>query len=166
MTGFSSPIFGLSWEPPTPDITIARRIITYLEDRRVLYEPYEVEVPERCIESITRIRDFLTSVLGEQAMGKDLEESLRNMRRACRKFAAAIEIRKGTLIGRPTGILDSESGTFTLMPPQGIPMNDLEFNQALGELRGGFGIHLGLLAIKYGLDIEDGLASILPVEDI
>jgi hypothetical protein len=44
-------------------------------------------------------------------------------------------------------------------------MNDPDFNQALGELRGVFGIHVGLLAIKYGLDIEDGLASILPFAD-
>jgi hypothetical protein len=41
-------------------------------------------------------------------------------------------------------------------------MNDIEFNQALGELRGVFGIYIGLLATKYGLDIEDSLASILP----
>jgi hypothetical protein len=41
-------------------------------------------------------------------------------------------------------------------------MNDVECNQALGELRGVFGIHVGLLATKYGIDVEDGLASILP----
>ena len=148
MTGFSSPIFGVSWQAPTPDVTIARRIITFLEDRRVLYEPYEVEAPENCIDSVRRIRDFLTSLLGEQAMGKDLEESLRSMRAACRKFTAAIDARTGGPIGRPIGIIDTEAGTFMPAPPQGIPMNDPEFNQALGELRGVFGIHLGLLAIK------------------
>jgi hypothetical protein len=28
-----------------------------------------------------------------------------------------------------------------------------------------FGIHIGQLAVKYGVDIEDELASILPIED-
>ena len=44
-------------------------------------------------------------------------------------------------------------------------MNDIEFNQALGELRGVFGIHIGMIAAKYGLDVEDELASILPEAD-
>ena len=36
MTGFSFPIFALSWQSPTPDVAIARRIIAFLEDRRLL----------------------------------------------------------------------------------------------------------------------------------
>ena len=40
-----------------------------------------------------------------------------------------------------------------------------EFNGAVGELRGVFGIHLAQVAARYGLDIEDELASILPVQD-
>jgi hypothetical protein len=144
MTGFSSPIFGVSWQPPTPDVAIARRMIAFLEDRRVLYEPYEVEVPNLCIRSIMRIRDFLTELIAEKAMGKDLEISLRSMRAACRKFMA--------LISR--------------IPSSDISMNNPDFNQALGELRGVIGIHVGLLALKYGLEVEDDLASILPVEDL
>jgi hypothetical protein len=139
-------------------------MISFLEDRRVLYEPYEVEVPENCIGSIMRIRDFLTSLLGEQAMGKDLTDSFRSMRAACRKFMTVVDARTGGA-GRLIGVLDSETGTLTSVPPPGISMNDLDFNQALGELRGVFGIHVGLLAMKYGLDIEDDLASILPIED-
>ena len=109
MTGFSSPLFGVSWQPPTPDVTIARRMITFLEDRRVLYEPYEVEVPENCIGSIMRIRDYLTSLLGEQAMGKDLTDSFRNMRAACRKFMTVVDARAGGA-GRMIGVLDFGSG--------------------------------------------------------
>jgi len=165
MTGFSSPVFGVSWQPPAPDVAIARRVIAFLEDRRVLYVPYEVEIPEHCIESVIRIRDFLTSLLGEHAMGKDLEVSLRNMRAACRKFMTGVDTWTGGAIGRTVGILDTKAGTYTSIPPTGIHMDDVNFNQALGELRGVFGILLGLLAIKYGLDIEPGLDSILPDED-
>lgn len=35
----------------------------------------------------------------------------------------------------------------------------------IGELRGVFGVHLAQLAAAFGLDIEDDLASILPVSD-
>jgi hypothetical protein len=144
MTGFSSPIFGVSWQPPTPDVTIARRMIAFLEDRRVLYEPYEVKVPHLCISSITGIRDFLTELIADHAGSKDLEISLRSMRAACRKFMAIV----------------------SSIPPSDITMNNRDFNQALGELRGVIGIHVGLLAMKYRLDVEDDLASILPTEDL
>lgn len=37
ITGFSVPIFGVSWNPPQPDVTAARKVLVFLEDRRVLY---------------------------------------------------------------------------------------------------------------------------------
>ena len=44
-------------------------------------------------------------------------------------------------------------------------VRDFEIFAALGELRAVFGIHIAQLAVKYGIDIEDELASILPIED-
>jgi hypothetical protein len=38
------------------------------------------------------------------------------------------------------------------------------FNDALGELRAVFGIHIAQLSAKFGIDIEDELAVILPAE--
>jgi len=168
MTGFSSPIFGVSWEAPTPDVTIARRVLVYLEDRLVLYLPYEVEQPEHCIASVIKIRDFLTGLLGDHAMGGDLTDSLRAMRSACHKFMTTVSaghrgLQHGDAMARQA-IFDIEAGKYVPypLPRNYIWKNDIELNQALGELRGVFGIHVGLLATKYGLDVEDRLASILP----
>lgn len=163
MTGISSPVLGNSWQPPAPDVTVARSIISYLEDRGVLYEPYEVEIPQRCIESVLRIREFLTNVLTDQAMGADLAASVQAMRATCRKFLRAVDERSGGPIGREFAEYNTETGEYKPIPWNPIPnMNDIEFNQALGELRGVFGIHVGMLAIKYRLDVQDELASILP----
>jgi hypothetical protein len=52
LTGFSTPIFGVSWNPPETDIAIAQRVIAFLEDRRVFYNPYHMEVEYQCISSI------------------------------------------------------------------------------------------------------------------
>ena len=48
---------------------------------------------------------------------------------------------------------------------------DIGFNQALGELRSVFGLHIAQIAVKYGIDLEEELAYLahtvdtaLPVE--
>jgi len=38
------------------------------------------------------------------------------------------------------------------------------FCGALGEMRGAFGLHIALIAVRNGLDIEGELASILPAD--
>jgi len=37
---------------------------------------------------------------------------------------------------------------------------------ALGELRSSFGLSVASLAVQYGIDVEDELATILPAEDV
>ena len=60
LTALRGPIFGLSWNPSETECTKANKIIRFLEDRRVLYNPYEQECPDHCIRSIIEIRHFLT----------------------------------------------------------------------------------------------------------
>ncbi len=45
------------------------------------------------------------------------------------------------------------------------PREDWNLNQALGELGGVCGIHIAQIAVKYGIDLEEQLASILPTDD-
>ena len=47
----------------TPNKPVARKVITFLEDRRVLFVVYELESPSHCAESIVKIREFLTEQL-------------------------------------------------------------------------------------------------------
>jgi len=74
VTGLSSPVFGVSWNPPEPEVQVARRVVTFLEDRRVLYVPSEMEVPEHCVQPVLEIRRFLTTEL--QSLGSDTVLSL------------------------------------------------------------------------------------------
>ena len=54
LTGFSIPVFGVSWNPPEPEVAVARRVLAFLEDRRVLFNPYHLEVEYQCIDSVRR----------------------------------------------------------------------------------------------------------------
>jgi len=86
ITGFSVPVFGVSWNPPEPEIAVARRVLAFLEDRRVLYNPYHMEMEYQCVDSVIEIRKFLTEILGEIGINSKLMEHLRAIRAACRQF--------------------------------------------------------------------------------
>lgn len=142
INGFSIPLFGVSWTPAKADVGIAKSVILFLEDRRVLYVPYTVEDPDYVIESVFKIREFLTNILIQGQMGKELENNLRGMRAACRKFLSEHPHTK-----------------------HHIGYRDVELNQSLGELRGVIGYHVAIISISYRIDIEPPLDFILPVED-
>lgn len=142
LTGISTPVFGVSWNPPDSDREIVRRLTAFLEDRRVLYNPYDLEMPMYVDESLVEIRRELTRLLQTIDDDSGIPPHLRAMRAACRKYLDASSLRRV-----PTRRA-MQVGSFA----------------GLGELRAIFGIHIGQLAVKYGVDVEEELASILPQE--
>jgi hypothetical protein len=147
VTGFSVPVFGVSWNPPQLEVASARRVLAYLEDRRVLYNPYHLEVAWECVQSVLDIRRFLTEAIGGLGADSKLANHLRAMRAACRAFLNA------------TSYGDGRHG-----PARQHWMGPYEsaFFTALGELRAAIGLHVAAIAIMHGLDVEGDLATILP----
>lgn len=80
LTGLNLGPFGAQWSPPEPEISKARRVLTELEDRRVLYNPSSLEVPAHCVDSVIDIRRLLTAELGALDEDTPLASSLRAMR--------------------------------------------------------------------------------------
>lgn len=149
LTGLSTPIFGVSWNPSESERTAARRILVFLEDRRVLYSPSEAEVPHHCVHAVIEIRHFLTSELGKLPADSTLAKSLAAMRAASRKFMDAAGAEDGRIIQ-----FGASQGHYA----------SWVFISALGELRGVFGVHVASIAAAHGLDVEAGLAAILPAD--
>jgi hypothetical protein len=154
LSGISCPLFGVSWEPATSDVAVARQVIAFLEDRRVLYEPSEVEVAEHCVTSVIQIRATITSLIGAGGFGQELAEHLRAIRAACRDFLKQIHAQ----VENDDDLWRSRYSGY----PSGL--DDWNLNQALGRLRGLVGVHVAQIAVRYGVDVEDDLASILPLE--
>jgi hypothetical protein len=136
--GISTPIFGFSvnWNPSESAKQIAREVIIFLENRRVLYNPYSMETYSHCLNSANQMRDFLTDKI-TKVPSDDLEKHLRAMRKACINFVQLL----------------------TQHYPQQF------IGEGLGELRATLGLHIGILAAQYGIDIEDDLATIIPTAD-
>src|ERR1019366_3339642 len=153
LTGFSTPLGGGQWQAATAEVTVARRVVRFLEDRRVLFNPSELESPGHCVDSVIEIRRTLTEELGNlDGAHEPLTGSLTGMRTACRKFLDTARD-----VNNDNGFL------WTPNHHNGTP--GWRFDTALGELRGVVGIHLAQLAAHYHLDVEDDLATIIPAAD-
>jgi hypothetical protein len=151
ITGFSCPIFGISWNPPKREIDVANKVITFLEDKRVLYNPYHLEVPKHCLESVIKIREFLTKQLYDVDRESEIGKVLRGMRSSCRKFLDA------THTSPFRQEIERNMGHDVSM---GMSM---EFYSGIGELRGIMGILASKLLIMYGIDCESDLLKIIPI---
>jgi hypothetical protein len=126
--------WGVQWVPPEPDRKIVRDVLTFFEDRRVLYNDYAFEMEHEVTESVLRIREVLTDAI--QRLGEDSKAApaMRAMRAAAREY-----------LNRPR----DRGGMYAL-------------SADLGRLRALFGLQIAFLAFVYQIDLEEDLAKIIP----
>lgn len=148
LTGVSCPVFGISWNPPESQRNIARRIVIFLEARRVLYSPYALETVHSVASSVVEVRNFLTSELPDIDEKSELQSYVRAMRSACNKFLNKC----------------SDNDDFRHYAIRHDNIHNWIFTSAIGEMRGVFGIMIGQIASSYGIDVEDDLAQIIPID--
>ena len=135
------------------ELGVAKSVLYFLEDRRVLYRPEELENPKHCIASINEIRKFLTEKINDLNQNSELSQNLRIMRAACRKFLDSSEAFKSHSFSRHS-------------------YHHWIFCSSLGEMRGTFGMCLSQILFLYKLNIEErlldskeSLGDILPTQD-
>jgi hypothetical protein len=143
LTGISTPIGGLSWTPPVDEREVAKQLLVFLEDRRALFMPYNMEVAPYVDDSILEIRQRLTEDLEKISRSSVLGESVSAMRASCRKYLTETQ---------------DDTGRMHHWRMEG------HMWQALGELRAIFGIHIARIACAYDLEVEEQLEPILPAE--
>ncbi len=142
ITGLSCPIFGIQWTAPPIETDEAKNIVLFLEDRRVLFNPANMEDAGHCAQSVLEIRSELTKGLQALPSDSNLAKSLKRMRKACQEFSDKLGHPKFSQFDHPvqTSMLERE----------------------LFKLREKSGASVAEMAVAYGLDIDDGLASIIP----
>ena len=145
VTGIGAIGLSINWEKVPGDKDVARRVIAFLEDRRILFVDHHAENEMYCVRSANAAREFLTDQLAQTKAGKHLEASLKDIRAAFRHFV---------------DIAGPDGQNFQRWHYGHTPADP--FSLALGELRAIVGYHVELIAYYYGLEIEDELAAILP----
>jgi hypothetical protein len=139
--------FGLNWERTAGDERIARAVLTFLEDRRLLFGDRHVEDEAHCVVSALECRRFLTDQITEASPGAPLEVTLKAMRAAFRQFVEG---------AGPDGVHFQGGRSMHAADP---------FSLALGDLRSRVGDGIAKIAWRYDLEVDYELARILPPAD-
>jgi hypothetical protein len=148
ITGISTPFGGLQWTDPGPaELETVRGFLVFLEDRRVLFNPYDLEVPGQVHHSVHEIRHECTDVLRRIGATSFAAVPIRAIREACRRFH------------------DDENMDFRFFDRPDHHGTGVGFFVALGAVRATVGQQVALLAGHYDIDIEGDLASVLPTQD-
>ena len=147
ISGFSIPIFGISWNPPTLEVELVEKLIVFLEDRRSLYVSLKYEAFRSTVKSIQEIRTRIGKDL-ENVESSELANILREMAASCRDFLTIVENMEYfdvDDVGSPS--------------PRGRRRRD--FFVALVKLRRAFSKSIAQLSVKYGVDLQPELAKML-----
>lgn len=152
INGISTPVGGVSWDNKPREKDIAKKVVVHLEGCRVLclqfhmIPEYDIEYTRYGIESILKIKDFLTKTLEDIPYNgpnrSELENWLREMREACNVFLTSLEESKFTRK------INSES------------MEDYDEAQriyagSLGNMRRVFWKNIEKISKEYEIEIED-----------
>lgn len=120
-----------------------------MEDRRVLYNAYDLEVVSQVEYSIHQIRDEGTKALSDLQPNSFAVTPIRAIRAAGRRFHDDQNEEFRFFHGRDWDHREGSPAFFT----------------ALGAFRGSVGYQIALLAAHYDIDVEGYLANILPSLD-
>jgi hypothetical protein len=133
---------GATWEITEGEREIAGRVVSYLEDRRVLYNDYAWEVPRDCIESVIQIRALLTNEIASAGRSSRIGNVLAGMRAECRRFLDAV--------GRDG-------------PDWHHGVGEYRFFEHLGGYRRMIGFYLAEISAAFQVDLPEELRQYLPI---
>jgi hypothetical protein len=135
-------------KPTTIEVDLSKQLINFFEDKRILYDLYEKEIPKFGLRSVLDIRSELTRIKQQLGQTAALYLRVEQIQNACRKFFNELN--------------DIDLDTLKYDPQD---PDWRKFVATLSELRKIIGIHIAELSTKYKIAVSDDLKQILPTTD-
>jgi hypothetical protein len=147
LTGINMPGgFGVTWEYVTSEKETAASLLTFFENRRVLYHPFSNQCPGKVVISVLQVRSKIQSAM--ESLGREtyLHQLLALMRKTALSF---LEYATANCEGD--------------VSCDDCRVRDTGCLEGLREFRREMGSALAGLCISFDLDVEEQLASIMPL---
>lgn len=132
-------------KPTTLEIDLSKQLIDFFEDKRILYDLYEKEVPSHGMRSILSIRTELDRIRKQLGQNTSLYFRIEKMQNACKTFFSELSL------------IDLDNLRYD---PSNLDWT--KFVSNLSELRKIIGIHIAELSTKYQIRLSNELETITP----
>lgn len=86
LNGFSTPFFGVSWDNVQSSKEWFCKFLIFLESKRILTNPKEMEKKEWCIHSVLEIKQFLSNLPDTIEFSKEEYSIIRAMIYSCNEY--------------------------------------------------------------------------------
>lgn len=144
LNGFSTSLGGISWNKTTSSKEMFTHLLFFLESKRILINPIELEFKDWCIESVLEIKQQLVNITQELKL-KDFDATIiRNLIDACNEYLNTV-----TPMNLP-GIIYKKDNRW----------EDLSFDRAMKTFRNSFKQEIVKIEKKYRLKFH----KIIPEE--
>jgi len=151
LSGISTPIGGISWEPSQDERQIVYRLVQKLGDRRLIHDFHHRFEYYAVIKSLEKMRDSITDALGTLSPESKSIKLIENIRKVLHLFQTLIESEYSV----ETNILRDKS--FEPVPTH----NTLE---ALFAMQKVIGTHLLLISQIYKFELDETLKHKFPIK--
>lgn len=136
ITGISSPFVGISWEYVENEKQYIQKLFYFLETKRLLVNPIDMELPNQCVGSALEIKDFIVKLLCNFKFSFDGERILKELCNACNDFLDGLNKKQ-----RPHIIYKNHSGDW----------EDNDFSNIMKIFRTVFRTKIACMEKNYGL---------------
>ena len=146
LNGVSTPIGGISWNKTYSVKDKFSFLLRYLESKRILVNPIEMEKKEWCIESVLEIKKQLVAIIEEAVFKEDDLNFIRNMIDSCNQYLDSVSV-----LDLPNIIYKSNSREGS--------WNDLQFDKAMKQFRKSFKQEIELIENRYHLSFNKNIPN-------
>ena len=135
LSGVSTPLGGISWSRNAAGKDMFSYLLIFLESKRILVNPIEMEKKEWCIESVLEIRNTLVSAAQNVSFAQFDTETLRKMIDGCNAYLDAV----------------SPMALPAIIFKNGDKWEDISFDNAMKAFRNVFRAEIANIESHYGL---------------
>lgn len=146
LNGISTPFGGVSWNKTNSVKDKFSFLLFYLESKRILVNPIEMEKKEWCIESVLEIKKQLVFITEDTVFKKDDLSIIRNMIKACNQYLDMV-----SPLDLPNIIYKSHT--------QEGSWNDLQFDKAMKQFRNSFKQEIEYIEKRYRLSFHKNIPN-------
>ena len=135
LSGISTPFGGISWNRNVSGKDMFSYLLLFLESKRILVHPIDMEKKEWCIESVLEIRNTLVSAAQNVSLSQFDAETLRKMIDGCNTYLDAV----------------SPMNLPAIIFKNGDKWEDISFDNAMKAFRNVFRTEIAKVESHYGL---------------